>query len=116
MILPMMGLLFTIFAAGATGGIILSLVRSLRRFAPFALVPVLAAAGSLLSCWGLAVGLERLFASQRAGGIGFFGGYVLGALLGTGVGTWLALVLTRRLGPPNISFEADGSAAAQLQR
>ena len=116
MILPMMSLLFTIFAAGTVGGIILCVVRSLRRFAPFALVPVLAAVGSLLFCWGLAVGLERLFVSQQAGGIGFFGGYVLGGLLGAGVGTWLALVLTRRFGLPNISFEADGSAAAQLER
>jgi len=116
MILPMMGLLFAVFAAGIVGGIILCLVRFLRRFAPFALVPVLAAFGSLLFCWGLAVGLECLFASQQAGGIGFFGGYVLGGLLGAGVGTWQALKLTRRFGPPNITFEADGSATAQLQR
>lgn len=116
MILPMMGLLFAVFAAGIVGGIILCLVRPLRRLAPFALVPVLAAFGSLLLCLSLGVGLERLFVSQQAGGIGFFGGYVLGGLLGAGVGTWLALKLTRRFGPPNISFEADGSAAAQLQR
>jgi len=116
MILPMMGLLFAAFAAGIVGGIILCVVRSLRRFAPFALVPILAAVGSLSFCWGLAVGLERLFASEQAGRIGFLGGYVLGGLLGASVGAWLAIALTRRLGPPNIPFEADGSAAAQFQR
>jgi len=112
----MMGLLFSVFAAGIMCGIILCVVRSWRRHAPFALVPILASVGSLTFCWGLAAGLERLFASQRVGGIGFFGGYVLGGLLGAGVGIWLALGLTRRFGPPNISFEADGSAAAQLNR
>lgn len=99
MVLPMMGLLFTVFAAGVVGGMVLCLIRSLRRHAIFALVPVLAAVGSLLFCWGLAVGLERLFASQLAGGIGFFGGYVFGGLLGAGVGAWLALALARRLSP-----------------
>lgn len=107
MILPMMGLLFAIFAAGVLSAMVLCLTCSLRRFAPFALVPVLAAVGSLLFCWGLGISLERLFASSQAGGIGFFTGYVFGGLLGAGAGAWLALALTRRLGPPNHSVGLD---------
>ncbi|HTV85045.1 MAG TPA: hypothetical protein VME63_06555 [Dyella sp.] len=78
MILPMMGLLFVAFAAAPLGAAMLYFVHPRRRLLPLALIPALAAVGSLLFCWGLAVGLERFFASQQAGGIGFFGGYVLG--------------------------------------
>lgn len=96
MILPMMGLLFVIFTIGVLCAVCLFMVRPWRRFAPFAGVPILASIGALVLSWGLAVGLEQIFASQSAGGIGFFGGYALGAVVGAALGYWLALRSTRR--------------------
>jgi hypothetical protein len=116
MILPMMGLLFAIFAVGLLGAVVLLFVRPWRWLVPFALIPVLASVSSLLICWGLAFSLEHLFASQKAGGIGFFGGYVCGGLLGAGAGAFLARKFAAYFGQPNHSFETDGSAAAQLKR
>jgi peptidoglycan biosynthesis protein MviN/MurJ (putative lipid II flippase) len=98
MILPMMGLLFAMFTAGALGAAFLFMKRSWRRFVPFAWVPILASIGSLVLCWVLAVGLEQLFASPKAGGVGYFSGYFLGGLLGAALGHWWALRLTRRIG------------------
>lgn len=98
MILPMMGLLFAMFMAGALGAALLFIKRPWRRFSPFAWVPILGSTGALVLCWFLAVSLEQLLASPRAGGIGFFSGYVLGGLLGAALGYWLALRLTGRVG------------------
>lgn len=98
MILPMMGLLFAMFSVGALGVAFLFMKRSWRRLVPFAWVPVLASSGALILCWSLAVGLELLLASPRAGGIGFFAGYVLGGLLGAALGYWLALRFSGRVG------------------
>ena len=90
MILPMMGLLFVVCAAGLLTAAILAIARPWRWCVPVALVPVLAAVGAFAFCWGLALGLERMFHSQQAGGVGFFGGYIVGGVLGGSVGTWLA--------------------------
>lgn len=57
MILPLMGLLFGVFATGLLSAVVLSLVRPWRRSLPLVVVPILGATGSLLLCWGLAVGL-----------------------------------------------------------
>jgi hypothetical protein len=97
MILPMMGFVFVLFVAGIIGGIVLYACSSLRHLSPFAFVPIVASLGALLLCWGLAVGLERAFASERAGGLGFFGGYALGGILGTWLGYRLALSLRARM-------------------
>ena len=101
MILPMMGFLFTLGGGGLLAAVVLAIVPAWRRWVPFALVPVLAAVGAFVSCWGLAVGLERLFASGQVGGIGFFGGYLCGGLLGAALGAWSAYRLIRRRVPNN---------------
>lgn len=98
MILPMMGLLFAMFTVGALGAALLFIKRPWRRFVPFAWVPILASTGALVLCWVLAVSLEQFSASPRAGGIGFFSGYVLGGVLGAALGYWLALRFTGRVG------------------
>jgi hypothetical protein len=97
MILPMMGLVFTLFVAGIIGGVAMYALRPLRHLSPFALVPIIGSLGALLLCWGLAVGLERAFTSERAGGLGFFGGYAFGGLLGAWLGYRLALSLRARM-------------------
>jgi hypothetical protein len=97
MILPMMGLLFALFTMGAFGAGILCLIAPMRRLAPFALIPVLAAVGAFALCWGFAVAFEWLFSSDRAGGIGFFTGYPLGGILGGVLGLKLALLIGRRV-------------------
>ena len=40
------------------------------------------ALGALALCCTLAIGLEWVFNSQTAGGIGFFGGYAFGGIVG----------------------------------
>lgn len=90
MIMPMMGFLFALFVAGAGLGGVLALVPAWRRWAPLALVPTLASIGSCAAAWSGAIGLEALMRSSSAGGAGFFGGYVLGALLGAAAGWWIA--------------------------
>ncbi len=98
MMLPMLGLLFMLFVAGLLSAPVLYLVPG-RRLAPFALVPIFGAVGAFVSCVGLSIGLEQLFASQRVGGLGFFGGYLLGGLLGASAGFRLARRLVRRQVP-----------------
>ena len=85
----MMGFLFMMFVAGLGLGAVLALVPSWRRRAPLALIPVLASLGSCAGAWGGAVGLEALI-SSRAGGVGFFGGFMMGGLLGAGAGLRIA--------------------------
>src|ERR1700730_11901751 len=97
MILPMMGFVFVLFVAGIISGILLYAIRSLRHLSPFACVPIIASLGALLFCWGLAVGLEHAFTSERIGGLGFFGGYALGGILGAWLGYRLALSLRARM-------------------
>jgi hypothetical protein len=95
MILPMMAFLFALIAIGSVAGLALSAIPQSRRFAGFALVPFLAGVTSLCASWGLAVGLEAAFSSDNAGGIGFFGGYMLGGLSGAALG-WVAAVRIKR--------------------
>ena len=84
MLLPMMGFLFTLFVVGVSCAMILAVVTAWRWLVPFTLVPVLAAVGAGLSCWGLA---ER---------VGFLVSYVLGGLFGVGLGAGLALYSVRK--------------------
>ena len=83
MFLPMMGLLFTIFVGGVSCAMILAVVAAWRWLVPFTLIPILAAVGAFVSCWSL---VES---------IGFLTSYVLGGLLGTSIGTGLALLSIR---------------------
>ncbi len=92
MILPMMGLLFSLFVIGIIGGVISLLLPPCRRFAPLVfLVPIFTSVAAFCCSCGLAIGLEKIFQSTAAGGIGFFGGYSLGGLVGGGLGLVLAL-------------------------
>ena len=70
MVLPMMGFVFVLLAAGVVGGSILFAWKPLRHFSPFALVAITGALGAVILCWTLAIGLERAFNSE-IGGIGF---------------------------------------------
>ena len=89
MILPMMGLLFMLFITGLALGAVLAFVPTWRSRAPLAIIPILASLGSCAGAWGGAIGLESLISSP-AGGAGFFGGYVLGGILGAGAGWRIA--------------------------
>ncbi len=91
MILPMMGFLLALIVMGIVAGLALLAIPQWRSFAGFALVPLLAGITSLCASWALGVGLEAAFNSDGAGGIGFFGGYALGGLLGAALG-WAAAV------------------------
>jgi hypothetical protein len=91
----MMGLLFALFTIGAFGAGVLCLIAPMRRLAPFALIPVLAAVGAFVLCWGSSLAFEWIFSSERAGGIGFFSGYPLGGILGSVLGWRLALLIGR---------------------
>lgn len=83
MILPMMGLLNILFVLGPIAGVIAFLFPPIRRFAPFVFAtPMFVSIVAFLSCWGFAIGLEKLLQSQTAGGMGFFGGYCFGGLAG----------------------------------
>ena len=81
MILPMMGFLFALGAISVTWFVGCLVVRRLRTFAAFALVPASAAILSFIVCWGSAVLLET-FLGETVAGAAFFGGYALGGLLG----------------------------------
>ena len=118
MILPMMGFLFTLFVGGVFGGVALAFVPAWRWLVPFALVPVLAAVGAFVSCWGSAIGLERLFSSVQAGGTGFIAGYPLGGLFGAALGFWLALRFVRRRPVPNNALQrtqAGGGVGSEFK-
>ena len=104
--LPALVLLLLLFVAGLLSAPVLYLVPG-RRLAPYALVPIFGAVSALVSCVGLSIGLEQLFASQQAGGLGFIGGYLLGGLLGAGAGVRLAHRLTCRP-VPNSNCEVLG--------
>ena len=97
MILPMMGFLFVLFGIGAIGGFIAALGGSTRLVFPTAVALLLGSTSSCALSWGLAVGLESLFGSSDLGGIGFFGGYAGGLLLGGLGGIQLGRVLARRM-------------------
>jgi hypothetical protein len=81
----MAGFVIVLFAAGVLSGIGMFLFAPLRPLSPFALVAVFASLGAALLCWIFGIGLERAF-GESAGGIGFFGGYILGGLLGALLG------------------------------
>jgi len=90
-----MGFLFALIGVAFFAGVGLFVVPQSRPFAGLALVPLLAGVTSLCASWGLAVGLEAAFSSGNAGGVGFFGGYVIGGLSGAAVG-WVAAVRIMR--------------------
>jgi hypothetical protein len=97
MLFPMMGLLFVTVAVGVAAGIFFALVKPLRKWALFvALPPILGGLVSFASSWGLSLSLEQLLHSERWAGVGFFGGYVVGGLLGCGAGLLIALKTRRR--------------------
>jgi hypothetical protein len=73
----MMGLLFTLFLAGLGLGAVLALRPAWRSRAPLALIPMMASMGSCGGAWGGALSI---------GGVGFFGGYVVGGVLGASAG------------------------------
>ena len=92
MLLPMMGFLFLLIIAGVFAGLACLMFRRLRSWALFvALPPILAGLLSFALCWGLSLSIEQLLHSERWSGIGFFGGYVGGGILGAGIGLLLAL-------------------------
>jgi hypothetical protein len=81
MILPMMGFIFALTAAGAAWVVASSAIRRFRSLRPFALVPLGAALLAFSACWALAISLEAAF-GEPAGGTGFFAGYAVGGLAG----------------------------------
>ncbi len=96
MLLPMMGLLFLIVIVGVCTGIVFILSRRLRPWAPFVAFPLIFAGTlSFGFCWGLSLLAERLLNSEVWAGVGFFGGYIGGGLLGCGLGVLLALRIRR---------------------
>ena len=114
MLLPMMGILFLLIIVGVFAGVVCLLFRRLRSWALFvALPPVLAGAFSFALCWGLSLSIDRLFHSNRWAGVGFFGGYVVGGLLGGGIGLLLALKVRSRA--PHLTIgSSDRGAASSL--
>jgi len=96
MVMPMMGFLFFLFIAGIWNAIMLILLsfikplRFLRRIvACFVLIPIFSSFVSFCLSWGLSIGLEEIFSSS-IGGIGFFGGYLLGLLIGACLGFYIS--------------------------
>jgi len=96
MILPMMGFVFVLFVAGSIGGGFLYAFTPLRPFSPFALAPIAGAIGALVSSCVLAIALEAAFGSL-AGGLGFFGGYSCGGLVGAWLGYRRAIAIRRQI-------------------
>jgi hypothetical protein len=97
MILPMMGFVLVLFVGGIISGVALYAFSSLRHLSPFAFVPIIASLCALVLCWGIAVGLDRAFASERISGLGFLGGYAVGGLLSAWLGYRFALWLRGRM-------------------
>jgi hypothetical protein len=98
MLLPMMGLLFLLIICGVAGGTVFFIFRQLRVWAPFVLFPpILGGTLAFGMCWGLSLLAERLLNSKFWAGVGFFGGYIGGGLLGVGLGILIAFRLRRRV-------------------
>jgi hypothetical protein len=94
-LLPLMGLSFTLAVGGLFGGLLFLIVPRLRQWAPFVAFPlVLGAVLSFSLSWGLALGLERLTHWERLASLGFFVGF----LVGVGVGGSAGFVLAMRVG------------------
>ena len=92
--LPMLAVLFMLFFAGLLSAPILYLVPG-RRLAPYALVPLYGAVGAFVLSISLFIGLYVFFESTRVVSLGFYGGYLLGGLLGAGTGLRVAQHLVR---------------------
>jgi hypothetical protein len=98
MLLPMMGFLFFLIVAGLFFGLLLVIVRPWKSLAPFIAFPlILAGLFAFALCWGLGFSAEKLLHSESIASLGFLGGYVVGGLLGGGLGLVLALKVRRRL-------------------
>ena len=95
MLMPMMGLLFTLFLAGVWNAAVLgalSFIRPLRflRYiiAYFSLIPIFSSITAFCLSWSFGIGLETMF-STDIGGVGFYFGYLLGLFIGACLGLYV---------------------------
>lgn len=95
MLLPMMGFLFALVAAGLCA-VLLIPFRSTRPWALLAALSlILAGVCAFTLSWGLAFLLDGLHSQQWAGA-GFFVGYCGGGVLGAFAGAFIAVKLRQR--------------------
>ena len=95
MLLPMMGLLFTLFIIGVWNAVVLgalSFINPLRFFryiiAYFSLIPIFSSFTSFCLSWSFGIGLETMFSSD-IGGVGFYFGYLSGLFIGACLGFYV---------------------------
>ena len=91
MIMPMFGFIFTLLVVGGLGTIVAVGDPKNTRLAPFiGFTALFAGIGALSLCVLLTFIGQQLLHSETLGGLGFFGGYVLGGLIGAGFGLYRA--------------------------
>jgi Na+/H+ antiporter NhaC len=98
-LLPLMGLLFTLAVGGLLGGLLFLIAPRLRQWAPFVALPlVLGAVLSFCLSWGSALVVEQLTHRERLASLGFFVGFLLGIGVGGSAGLALAMRVRRIMG------------------
>jgi hypothetical protein len=87
----MFGFIFTLLVVGGPGTLVALGDPKNARLAPYiGFTALFAGIGALSSCMLLTFIGQLLVQSETLGGLGFFGGYVLGGLMGAAFGLYRA--------------------------
>ena len=91
MIIPMFGFIFTLLVVGGLGTLVAVNDPKHARLAPYiGFTALFAGIGALSLCVLLTFIGQQLLGSDSLGGLGFFGGYVFGGLIGAIFGLYRA--------------------------
>ena len=104
MIMPMFGFIFTLLVVGGLGTIVAIGDPKNARLAPYiGFTALFAGLGALSLCVVFTLIGQQLLRSETLGGLGFFGGYVSGGLIGAAFG--LHRAFQRRLRIDSQAYE-----------
>ena len=91
MIMPMFGFIFTLLVVGGLGTLVAVGDPKNARLAPYiGFTALFAGIGAVSLCVSFTFIGQQLLRSETLGGLGFFGGYVIGGLIGAIFGSYCA--------------------------